>query len=216
MKTAILWFRKSIRLHDNPVLTWANSSEDIDSIIPIYIMEDKWNSDKGSIQGRSRLNFLYDSLLDLDRNLKENYGAKLLVFSGDPVIIIESIINSLDGKINWLLCDYCSEPRSRNEINKIEKNLTNFGIHSKVFPTVNTILDIEKITQSNNFINPKSSKDIDRIFKKNLNISPDGYLVNEAIPIPNNICTDPSFTILCSMRRNQAEIRATNIEIRTK
>ena len=190
MKTSIVWFRKSIRIHDNPVLEWASSSEDIDSIIPIYIMEDKWNLDEGSIQGRSRLNFLYESLLDLDRNLKENYGAKLLVFSGDPVEIIESIINSLDGKINWLFCDYCSEPRSRDEINKIEKNLTNLGIHSKVFQTVNTILDIEKITQSNNFINPKSSKDIDRIFKKNLNISPDGYLVDEAIPIPHNICTD--------------------------
>ena len=95
MKTAIVWFRKSIRIHDNPVLVWAETSQDIDSIIPIYIMEDKWSPDEGSILGLSRLNFLYDSLLDLDRNLKQNYGSKLLVFSGDSMKIIEYIIKKL-------------------------------------------------------------------------------------------------------------------------
>ena len=122
MKTAIVLFRKSIRIHDNPVLAWAETSQEIDSIIPIYIMDDKWSPEKGSILSLSRLNFLYDSLLDLDKNLEQNYGSKLLVFSGDSKNIIESIIKSLDGGINMLLCDYCSEPRSRKEISKIKLN----------------------------------------------------------------------------------------------
>jgi len=190
MKTAIVLFRKSIRIHDNPVLAWAETSQEIDSIIPIFIMDDKWSPDEGSILSLSRLNFLYDSLLDLDRNLKQNYGSKLLVFSGDSKNIIESIIKSLDGGINMLLCDYCSEPRSRKEINEIKKSLTELGIESKVFPAVNTILDIEKITQSKNFINPKSSKDIEKILKKNLILSSDGYFVDEALANPQEICTN--------------------------
>ena len=45
MSTAVVWFRNILRLHDNPVLTWASSSEEISSIIPIYILEEKWNED---------------------------------------------------------------------------------------------------------------------------------------------------------------------------
>ena len=71
MNTAIIWFRKIIRIHDNPMLTWAESSQEIDSIIPIYIIDEKWSLNHENNIGVNRLNFLYDSLLDLDKNLKE-------------------------------------------------------------------------------------------------------------------------------------------------
>ena len=34
-----MWFRKSLRLHDNEFLTWACSSDDIDRILPIFIID---------------------------------------------------------------------------------------------------------------------------------------------------------------------------------
>ena len=74
MNTAIIWFRKTIRIHDNPLLIWAESSQEIDSIIPIYIIDEKLRLEEGNNVGVNRLNFLYDSLLDLNKNLKKNTG----------------------------------------------------------------------------------------------------------------------------------------------
>ena len=91
MNTAIVWFRKTIRIHDNPMLMWAESSQQIDSIIPIYIIDENWSLDVENSVGVNRLNFLYESLLDLDKNLKDNFGTKLLVYSGDSNEVIKSI-----------------------------------------------------------------------------------------------------------------------------
>ena len=88
MNTAIIWFRKTIRIHDNPMLIWAESSQEIDSVIPIYIMDENWNhGDNENCVGANRINFLYESLLDLDRNLKEKFGTKLLVYSGNSCAV---------------------------------------------------------------------------------------------------------------------------------
>ena len=115
MNTAIVWFRKTIRIHDNPMLMWAESSQQIDSVIPIYIIDENWSLDVENSVGVNRLNFLYESLLDLDKNLKDNFGTKLLVYSGDSNEVIKSIIGSIDENVNSLLIDYCSEPKNRKD-----------------------------------------------------------------------------------------------------
>ena len=96
MSTAVVWFRNILRLHDNPVLTWASSSEEISSIIPIYILEEKWNEDTDHSPSPNRKKFLYESILNLNRNLEEKYQTNILVFSGNPVQIINSIFEYLE------------------------------------------------------------------------------------------------------------------------
>ena len=39
VSTAIIWFRKSLRLHDNEALNWACNSDDVDRIVPIFIID---------------------------------------------------------------------------------------------------------------------------------------------------------------------------------
>ena len=56
------------------MLIWAESSQEIDSVIPIYIMDEKWTHNDENCVGTNRMNFLYESLLDLDKNLKEKFG----------------------------------------------------------------------------------------------------------------------------------------------
>ena len=46
MSVAILWFRKCLRIHDNQTLSWAFESNQIKSILPIYIFEE--DIDQGS------------------------------------------------------------------------------------------------------------------------------------------------------------------------
>ena len=201
MNTAIVWFRKTIRIHDNPMLTWAESSQQIDSIIPIYIIDENWSLDVENSVGVNRLNFLYESLLDLNKNLKDNFGSKLLVYTGDSSEVIKSIIGSIDENVNSLLIDYCSEPKNRKDAEDVTENLKNIDVNIKVFPAVNTILDIEKIIQTKNFKAPKSTKDMNKIFEENLVISPNGYLLDGDLPVPKNIYSEP--LILESIIQNE-------------
>jgi len=89
------------------------------------------------------------------------------------------------------LTDYCSEPKSRNEIGNIIENLITRDVNTKVFPAVSTILDIEKITQMKHFKAPNSTKNMEKIFEENLIISPSGHLSDGDLPEPNNIHSEP-------------------------
>ena len=53
MSKSILWFRNILRLHDNPLLHRA-SLEQIESIVPIYIMEEEWFNDEINEIGLNR------------------------------------------------------------------------------------------------------------------------------------------------------------------
>ena len=39
MSTAIVWLRSTLRVHDNPLLGWAHGSEEIDSVIPVFVLD---------------------------------------------------------------------------------------------------------------------------------------------------------------------------------
>ena len=39
MSTAIVWLRSTLRVHDNPLLDWAYRSEEIDSVIPVFVLD---------------------------------------------------------------------------------------------------------------------------------------------------------------------------------
>ena len=188
MSTAVVWFRNILRLHDNPVLTWASSSEEISSVVPIYILDEKWNEDNNHSPSPNRKKFLYESILNLNRNLEEKYQTNILVFSGNPVQIINSIFGHLGQ--GHLLSDYCSEHEKIRIMDEVQSILSLPNVKNKVFPAVNTILDIEEVIKKRNYFNPKSMKDIETIFNNNLDKNPDGYLVGESLACPKQVITD--------------------------
>ena len=190
MSVAIVWLRGLLRLHDNPVLNWACSNDEIDSIVPIFIIEE-FDDERGNpVVGDNRMRFLYESILDLDKGLKEQYDSTILVFSGNPRDVITSIVQSLDSDVKLLLTDYRSEPKMRVEISDIEKLLKPSGLETIVFPAVSTILDIEEVTRSQTYKNPKSSRDIDAIMREYLDEGPEGYMVSEPSPKPVEVRSD--------------------------
>jgi cryptochrome len=153
-------------------------------------MEDEWfNLDSITISA-NRKKFLYESLLNFNKNFRIKYGVDILIFHGNSSKIINSITENLDNEFKWLLCDYCPEPDKRHTINKIKENLVNLEINLKVIPAVNTILDVEKVIQSNNFSNPKSSKDIEKIFAEKYEHSPHGYIIGDSLLPPSNLNID--------------------------
>ena len=92
MKTALVWFKTDLRLHDNETLIKAISQ--CESIIPVYCFEDSHfeTTDFGFKKtGSFRTQFLCESLRDLDANLRA-IGSGLVVVKGKPEIEIPKLV----------------------------------------------------------------------------------------------------------------------------
>jgi deoxyribodipyrimidine photo-lyase len=73
-----MWFRRDLRLADNPALLDACDS---DGVLPLFVLDPAlWEP-----AGASRRWYLARSLRALDASLRDAYGAGLSVVRGDPV-----------------------------------------------------------------------------------------------------------------------------------
>ena len=84
MIRSIVWFKTDLRIHDNETLIKAIAQSD--EIIPVYCFD---NADFGLNEfgfqktGKFRTKFLFESLVDLDKHLRQ-LGSGLLVVKGNP------------------------------------------------------------------------------------------------------------------------------------
>lgn len=121
----IHWFRKGLRLHDNPALADLCNQSDISAIYPVFILDPFFveASQKTSpLIGVNRWKFLLECLDDLDKNLKTK-NSKLFVFRGDPIKIIPALAKSLKAKC--LSFEKDTEPYALLRDQKIETSLEN-------------------------------------------------------------------------------------------
>lgn len=93
MKTAIVWFRRDLRMDDNPAL--AAAVEAFDRIIPLYIHDRLPNDPWG--EGSASRWWLHHSLNSLDARLKI-LGSRLVIRSGDPLDQLTEILASSGGQ----------------------------------------------------------------------------------------------------------------------
>jgi deoxyribodipyrimidine photo-lyase len=98
--TALFWFRKDLRLTDNPALLQAAHSHK--TIMPLYIL------DEDMPLGEAQKWWLYHSLKALSNSLKETYGVPLLLRKGNPLTILSSLIK--ETKAQGLYWNTCYEP----------------------------------------------------------------------------------------------------------
>ncbi|MGQ4005955.1 deoxyribodipyrimidine photo-lyase [Francisellaceae bacterium CB300] len=117
-KTAIHWFRKDLRLTDNPSLHHAS---DADETITIYIFDDK-----ADIGGASKL-WLHHSLKSLNKSLDN----KLNIYSGNPLEIIKKLIT--ENSITDFYWNRCYDKYSISRDTQIKKFLEDTGINVKSF-----------------------------------------------------------------------------------
>jgi cryptochrome len=104
-KASIHWFRKGLRLHDNPA--FLEACRNSEKIYPVFVI-DPWFS-KPDIVGINRYAFLLQSLLDLDNSLKQ-LGSRLFVAKGKPEELIPELIERWD--ITLLTFENDTEPYS--------------------------------------------------------------------------------------------------------
>jgi deoxyribodipyrimidine photo-lyase len=92
MKTAIVWFKTDLRLIDNETLVKAIAKNV--ALIPVYCFDESHFETTGygfKKTGSFRTQFLLESLIDLDKSLRE-LGSGLLILNGKPEIEIPKVV----------------------------------------------------------------------------------------------------------------------------
>ena len=123
-KLAIHWFRRDLRLADNPSLNFAAQNG---TVIPIFILDTVNTTQKEFNLGAASSWWLHHSLHSLNESLEHNINC----FSGDPLKIIKDLISNHDiESISW---NRCYSPWEIKRDTKIKSLLKKSNIEVKTF-----------------------------------------------------------------------------------
>ena len=133
MKRAIVWFKTDLRLQDNETLVAAIKHSD--EIIPVYCFdENHFNSSELGLKktGNFRTQFLIESLIDLDKNLRE-LGSGLIVVKGRPEIEIVKLAQQYKVQKVFSKKEVAFEELQTQDL--VEKELWNINCFLETFST---------------------------------------------------------------------------------
>ena len=153
MKTAIVWFKTDLRLHDNETLVKAIAQSE--TIIPVYCFDEshfKTTAFGFKKTGSFRTQFLQESLIDLDANLRA-IGSGLLVVYGKPEIEIPKLVQQYRATKVFAKREVC-----------YEEKLTEMLVQSELFKVRCELQTLSTSTLYHAEDLPFSIKDIPDVF----------------------------------------------------
>jgi len=103
--SSIFWFRRDLRLNDNPALLAAMAESEV--ILPVFILDPKLIKTAGS----KRLAYLGQSLHHLDDSL----GNKLHVIAGDQITVLKELMSKNDASSVHISAEYEPYGAKRDE-----------------------------------------------------------------------------------------------------
>lgn len=125
-RTAIVWFRQDLRLHDNEALTEAIAASD--AILPVYVFDERVFEGQTAFgfpkTGPHRLKFILESVVDLRDQLKDK-GGDLIIRKGKPEEVIFDLARQTGS-----FAVFCNRERTSEEVkvqDALEKNLWSIG-----------------------------------------------------------------------------------------
>jgi deoxyribodipyrimidine photo-lyase len=104
---AVVWFRRDLRLGDNPA--WAAATKHVDRIVALYVLDPILFA----AAGQSRRHQLLAHLHELDQSLQPQ-GGRLLVFGGDPTELVPQVAASCDAAVVFANADVTPYARQRD------------------------------------------------------------------------------------------------------
>ncbi len=115
---SIYIFRRDFRTYDN--LALIECVEESSEILPIFIFTpEQINPKKNPYFSNNAVQFMVESLIDLDNNLDKVYHSKLHYFTGDNIDVLKRIREKYDFQAIYYNRDYTPYARRRDE--EIEK-----------------------------------------------------------------------------------------------
>ena len=105
MTTAVLWFRRDLRLADHPALLAAQ--DEAEEVLPLFVLDDVLRGTSGA----PRLAFLYRCL----RELEERTDGRLRVLSGRPEDVVPGVVREVGATGVHISSDHAPYGRARDE-----------------------------------------------------------------------------------------------------
>jgi len=120
---AVHWFRKGLRLHDNPALLAATKKADC--VFPVFVIDPHFaNPEKVGIL---RYRFLLESLTDLDKSLRR-INSRLYVARGKPEAVVPGLMKKWGASL--LTYERDTEPYAKVRDAKIAEAAADFVVES--------------------------------------------------------------------------------------
>ncbi len=124
--TALVWFRRDLRLQDNPALTYA--IENYEQILPVFIHapheEQPWQP------GAASNWWLHHSLLALQKQLQSS-GASLTILQADSLVGLRQLIDQYD--VSGVFWNRLYEPALIERDTQIKQSLRQLGLDCQSF-----------------------------------------------------------------------------------
>jgi len=138
MRTAILWFRRDLRLRDNPALDWA--LDNAQKILPVYIHTA--DEEAAWLPGGASRWWLHHSLQQLDEQLR-GHGLRLHFFYGGSEAVLTDIIEKTGA--DTLVFNRLYEPHLSSRDQKLQQQLADtvqlMSFDSGLFFSPGTVLN---------------------------------------------------------------------------
>ncbi|XP_006779922.1 cryptochrome circadian regulator 5 [Neolamprologus brichardi] len=140
--TCIHWFRKGLRLHDNPALMAA--IKDCKQLYPVFILDPYLHNN--ACVGINRWRFLIGALKDLDGSLRK-LNSRLFVVRGKPEDVLPKLFTKW--KVTRLTYEYDTEPYSLQRDSKVTSLAKERGVEV-IYKVSHTLYNIDRIIEENN------------------------------------------------------------------
>jgi cryptochrome len=159
---AMHWFRKGLRLHDNPGLAFSSQKDKgvSSKLYPVYVMDGDCYQIKHCTALRA--NFLVECLQDLDENLRKR-GSRLYVASGDPVTILPTLWNRWGITHMTFEEDETGEPYAKERDEKVMRQAQECGIQVQMFAS-ETLHPLQKYVDKSPAKAPNTMGAFEKIF----------------------------------------------------
>lgn len=135
MMSALVWFRRDLRVHEHPALRAALDAHD--RVVPVFCFDDR------ILHGRHasgpRAQFLLECLADLDRSLSKR-GSGLVIRHGPPERVLSELAEEVGAEELHFTSD--TTPFSRRRGARVHKALKEAGVELRGHPGLNVIDDV--------------------------------------------------------------------------
>lgn len=126
LSRSLLWFRRDLRLHDQRAFYEATLASA--EVLPVFVIDETIVADLP--KDDRRIHFLQECLDELDEGLRA-HGSRLLVVSGDPVVLIPELAKRYQVTSVYTNHDY--EPSAKARDAKVAKALAAEKIELRTF-----------------------------------------------------------------------------------